>query len=685
LSEPPGSFRRFASLSYAGEIVLIALVYVVVARLSLLFASINPSASPIWPPAGLALGIVLLRGYAVWPAILAGAVITNVLTAGSLATSLAIGGGNTLETLVGAAALNVWADGRRAFETPLGIAKFAAVVGLASTPISATIGVSSLAAAGFAKWSSFGAIWTTWWLGDLAGCVVVAPVIVLWADVVRPRRRFVAALDEMAPVAALAAVVGLVAYSPVTRALHATAALAFLALMPLMWAALRGSRRQTATAAMLLSGFAVWGVLERAGPFEQITLNESLLLLITFMVSVTLPSLALSAAIEARSRALELSETHLAETREQLLQSQKMEAIGQLAGGIAHDFNNALAIVVGNLDLLQHRLTGEEAKTRSLAANALEGGRRAMALSQKLLAFSRHRSLAPRPTDINASIGETLRLLAGALGETTTIRTRLAADLWQGVTDAAGLESALVNLAVNARDAMPDGGELSVETSNAPASDGSDTGDCVAVVVRDNGIGMDEQTLSRAFEPFFTTKAAGKGTGLGLSQVRDFVERSGGRIGLDSREGQGTTVTLYLPRAASAAPRPPAEPSAAAGAAGRPVSRAPVLVVEDDAAVREFVCTALNEIGYSVLAAEGVRAGLELLGQRADIGLILTDVVMPGGDGPALARAARGVRPDMPIVFMTGYAPAGLEDGALVLTKPFTAAELAVKLREAFG
>jgi CheY-like chemotaxis protein len=228
---------------------------------------------------------------------------------------------------------------------------------------------------------------------------------------------------------------------------------------------------------------------------------------------------------------------------------------------------------------------------------------------------------------------------------------------------------------------MPDGGELTVETSNVQES----AGDYVSVVVRDTGAGMDEQTLSSAFDPFFTTKAAGKGTGLGLSQVRDFVERSGGRIDLESREGQGTAVTLSLPRAAAGARAAAPELSNGPGAKRRPASATPVLVVEDDTAVREFVCSALNEIGYSALAAEGGRAGLELLGQRADIGLVLTDVVMPGVDGTALARTARAVRPDLPIVFMTGYAPDGLEDGALVLAKPFTAAELAAKLREAFG
>ncbi|HLK25074.1 MAG TPA: MASE1 domain-containing protein [Caulobacteraceae bacterium] len=682
--EPPGAQRRpVASLAYAGELLVIALVYVAAAKLSLLFASINPSASPIWPPAGLALGLVLLRGYRIWPAVLVGAFVANALTQGNLATWSAIGVGNTLEAIVSAAAIKLWAGGRRAIETPVGIAKFAGAVALAGTPISASIGVAALAATGFAAWSNVGAIWTTWWLGDLAGAVVVAPVLLVWAPAVGSPRTLPAALAALAPVAALAVAVGLLAYSPLLRGFHARGAIAFLALLPLMWAALRGSPRETATTAMLLSGFAVWGALARAGPFQQPTLNDSFLLLIAFMVSASLPSLALSTALEARRQALEVSEADLAQTREQLFRSQKLEALGRLAGGVAHDFNNALAIVVGNLDLLLRGMPADDGRPRRYAVNALDGARRAVALSHSLLAFSREQRHELRPTDVNARIRELVRLLGGALGEATTIRTALAPDLWPALVDPIRLDSALVNLAVNARDAMPAGGELIIETTNVAPAAPADPG-FVLICVRDTGIGMAEDVLEKALEPFFTTKGPGQGTGLGLSQVHDFIERAGGRIELDSQVGAGSVVRLYAPRALVAAPASPDLSEALTEATAAP-SAASVLVVEDDPAVREFACAALDAIGYRPLAADGAEAALDLIDRNPDIGLVLTDVVMPGGDGRTLAKAAQRSRPDLPVVFMTGYAPDGLEPGALVLAKPFTAAQLAAKLSEALA
>jgi len=689
LFEPHGLARRYARLSYVGEVAAIALVYFAVARLSLMFASINPSASPIWPPAGLALAVILLRGYRAWPGVLLGAFAANATTAGTLATSAVIGGGNTLEALAGAWALNRWAGGRRAFESPTGVAKFAAIACLVGTPISATVGVTALAVAGFAKWASFGAVWTTWWLGDTAGALVVAPAVVLWAGGGPDWRRWGAALVDWAPVALLAAAVGLVAYSPLERALHASSALAFLALLPLMWAALRGSPRETAATAVLLSGLAVWGVLGGAGPFTRATLNESLLLLIAFVVSVSLPSLALSTALASRTRALESTEESLAEAREQLFQAQKMEAIGRLAGGIAHDFNNALAIVVGNLDLVLNRLQPDEARARTLVGNALTGAQRASALTQSLLAFSRQQPLDATAVDVNACVRDLSRLLAGALGETIAVRMRLAEDVAAAHIDRTRLESALVNLAVNARDAMPGGGELMIETSNARLTTGAagEAADYVVVVVSDTGVGMSEETRARAFDPFFTTKAPGKGTGLGLSQVHGFVAQSGGHVRLESEPGRGASVKLYLPRAPGA---PTADALAGREPPRRPTSSRPVLVVEDDPAVRDFACAALSEIGHEVYAAEDAAVGLELLDQHPDIGLVLTDVVMPDTDGRALAEAARRKRPDLPIVFMTGYARDALGEqplaaDALLIAKPFTTAQLAAKLEEAFG
>jgi two-component sensor histidine kinase len=282
------------------EFGCVAAVYIAVAKLSLAVASVNPSATPVWPPTGFALAAVLLRGYRLWPAIFIAAFITNVTTAGSSATSLAIAGGNTLECLIGAYLLNRLSHGPRTFETPGGVARFALLCFMPSTAVSATIGVISLSLGGFADWSKFAAIWTTWWMGDLTGALLVTPVLVLWASGRRP----LAQPDLRASGAVFAAtiVVGLVAFSPLVPQAARQGWLAFLAIGPLMWAALYRHQRDTATVALILAGFAVWGTLYNDGPFARGDINESFLMLLTFLISVSVPSLALSADVATRQR-----------------------------------------------------------------------------------------------------------------------------------------------------------------------------------------------------------------------------------------------------------------------------------------------------------------------------------------------------------------------------------------------
>ena len=300
-SVAPRSPIRGRRLKYVAELLAVAIVYAVLAKFSLALASINPSTSPIWPPTGFALATVLLLGYRVWPAIFVAAFVVNVTTAGTLSTSLAIAGGNTLESIVGAYLINRWSNGVNTFDTPAGVGRFAAICFLPSTAISATIGVVSLSLAGYASWINFVPIWLTWWMGDLAGAFLLTPAIILWAKspARSPQRRTAA---RSVAIFGSATVIGLIAFSPMTQHIANSSALAFLSIVPLMWAALRHDQRETATTALILAGFAIWGAMSGSGPFARSDLNDSFLLLLAFMISISVPSLALSADLAMRER-----------------------------------------------------------------------------------------------------------------------------------------------------------------------------------------------------------------------------------------------------------------------------------------------------------------------------------------------------------------------------------------------
>jgi signal transduction histidine kinase len=402
-------------------------------------------------------------------------------------------------------------------------------------------------------------------------------------------------------------------------------------------------------------------------------------------------------ALGERNRALETEIAQRERAEAQLRQAQKMEALGQLTGGVAHDFNNMLAIIVGNLDMLIRRLSGQE-KLLSLAENALSGANRAAALTKGLLAFSRQQPLDPKPTDVNKCVADMSELLRRALGEHIAVETVLAGGLWRAFVDTPQLESAILNLAVNARDAMGQNGttgRLTIETSNAfldkayaDAHDEVVAGQFVQVAITDTGGGMTPEVMERAFDPFFTTKRLGEGTGLGLSQVHGFLKQSRGHIKLYSELGVGTTVKLYLPRDTQGmtveepvAPRP----IVASGGAFT------VLIAEDDPGVRSFTVSAARELGYKVIEADGAAVALEHLGQRPEIDVLLTDVVMPGSNGRQLVDAALVLRPDLKILYMTGYTRNAivhngtLDAGTRLLTKPFTLEQLDRELRDALS
>jgi PAS domain S-box-containing protein len=400
----------------------------------------------------------------------------------------------------------------------------------------------------------------------------------------------------------------------------------------------------------------------------------------------------LNTNLEAR---VEERTNELAEANQRLQQSQKMEALGQLTGGIAHDFNNLLQIVIGGLELVLRALPKDNSRTRRAAENAMTGSKRAASLTNRLLAFARQQPLMPRLININELITGMSDLLNRALGETIALRTDLALDLWSAEADPNQLETAILNLAVNAHDAMQGGGELTIATRNARLDEAFTEqmvemlpGLYVVIAVTDTGTGMDEATLQRVFEPFFTTKEVGRGTGLGLSMVYGFVKQSGGHVTIDSDLGQGTTVTFYLPRAyGSATEDIVAQVDKAPGATASEI----ILVVEDDDDVRAYSVDTLRELGYEVLEARDGESALDVLRTRLDtaIRLLFTDVVLPGSrNGEELAAEARVLRPDLKVLFTTGYVrdavvhQGRVDPGVDVITKPFSYADIAAKIRE---
>ncbi|MBA3675955.1 MAG: PAS domain S-box protein [Sphingosinicella sp.] len=372
---------------------------------------------------------------------------------------------------------------------------------------------------------------------------------------------------------------------------------------------------------------------------------------------------------------------------EALRQAQKMEAVGQLTGGIAHDFNNLLTPILGGLEIIASRV--EDERLKRIAQTALESSRRGAKLTGQLLAFSRIQRIAMAPVEVNSVIAEMKSLLSHTIGSEVKVETRLSADGRYGICDANQLENAILNLAINARDAMPDGGTLTISTGRTFLSDEPDVepGDYICVSVADTGTGMTPEVLARATEPFFSTKPTGKGTGLGLAQVYGIARQSGGTLRIESEAGKGTIVHLLLPSVAgdersasetAKTERPAVVQSQPAGAS--------ILVVDDDPDVRDFLNDILQNLGHKVVTAASGEEGLDRLGEQ-EPDLMLLDYAMPTMNGAEVARAARKSHPNMPIIFVTGYAESeqidrALEGDAAILRKPFGMADLAALLEQ---
>ncbi|MBK3736343.1 response regulator [Azospirillum brasilense] len=401
----------------------------------------------------------------------------------------------------------------------------------------------------------------------------------------------------------------------------------------------------------------------------------------------------LEGRVAERTRSLQTEMRERRKAEEALQQAQKMEAVGQLTGGIAHDFNNLLQVMLGNLHLLRGALSADEPLLRHVAM-AITAGDRAAALTRHLLAFARRQPLAPRSLDLNALATAMSGLIQQSVGESIRVETVLADGLWRTWADANQVESALLNLAINARDAMPDGGRLRVETSNTvldeTVSDAQGDilpGRYVLLRITDSGSGMPPDVLERAFEPFFTTKPIGQGTGLGLSQLYGFARQSGGHAAIRSQPGQGTTVSLYLPQHDGVEGAD--TPSDAAEAEPQDPSRndETILVVEDEALVLMLWVEALEGQGYHVLQAAEPEAAVAILESDAAIDLLVTDVGLPGMTGRDLAALARDLRPGLRVLFVTGYAhyaalePDSLGTGTRMLSKPVGVDTLQITVR----
>ena len=439
-------------------------------------------------------------------------------------------------------------------------------------------------------------------------------------------------------------------------------------------------------------------VAERSSLLLQIGVAIAFLLIATLGVLIARFTRQSFGALAAARDRLAVSNEQLLEqvnrreeAESQLRQSQKMQALGQLTGGIAHDFNNMLGVIIGAHDLILRRIRKGDFGIERFVEAATNAAERAAVLTQRLLAYARQQPLAPQTIDANKMIASMSGLLRSTLGEQIQIETVTAAGLWQTHADAQQLESAILNIAINARDAMPGGGKLTIETANAYLDEAYarqnpevDPGQFVLVAITDTGTGMSPETAARVFDPFFTTKPTGKGTGLGMSQVYGFVKQSRGHIKIYSEPGAGTTVKIYLPR------------QIGLGAEAKPLVSEPartgdrneiILVVEDDPFMRRLTSETLHELGYTVFDSENAANALAILDREPDIRLLFTDVVMPDTNGKKLADEALRRRPGLKVLFTTGYTANAvvhggvLDAGVNLISKPFTLDQLAAKVR----
>lgn len=599
----------------------LALIYFAAAKLGLSLAFFHASASPVWPPTGIAIAAVMLLGFRVWPGILLGALSANLTTDVSAATAAAIAVGNTLEALVGGWLVRRWAGGLAAFERPSTVPVFVACAAVLATIISATIGVLSLVLAGSASWDAAPSIGLTWWLGDMVGALMVTPFIVVWSR--RPRSSLPAA--RLLEAAALGVVVLLVAMMVFSDGLVEGYPLGFLCIPPLVWAAYRFGLRGAVTSAVLMDALAIWGTQHGHGPFAVDDRNLSLLLLQAFMGTVSMTSLLLAAAVsdEARVQAeLAHHRDHLQElvhqrtaelktTHEHLRLAERLSALGTLAAGLGHDMANLLLPVRIRFETLQRTAFPEAARADvGVIAAALDYLHR-LAAGLRLLAVNPERPRQGVTTELGAWWSEAEPVLHTILPQGITLAARLPGqETWVAMGRSA-LTQAVFNLVQNAGDAMRlrEAGTVTISVQCA----GDDP--FVRLAVSDDGPGMTPDVKKSCLEPFFTTKPRGISTGLGLSFVYGLVRDAGGSIEVESELGCGTTFLMRLPRAAASKPM---------------AQRAKVAIVDlNNERMRSLVATQLRAMSFEVK-----------LGALSELGVDGASLLVL--DGAKLAAASLG-------------------------------------------
>jgi PAS domain S-box-containing protein len=818
---------------YLAELSIIVASYFGLTESALLLPVINPAMTPLWPPTGFALALVLLRGYRIWPAILAGPVTPYLMAGRSSFECGSVGIGTLLAAFAGTWLIIRYSNGRQTFGTPTAIAKFAIISFAPTTMISSIIVLAGFIVANNLDPSNAVVTWSTWWLADAAGTVLIVPVVVLWA--MMPLRNFSRWSDllESVAVSVLVSVIGIVAYSPLIGSnlisddlnvpLPHRSLFGFVVLLPLMWAGLRGNRCSVAAAALIFVGVAAWGFSSGSDPFSKNDFNGALLTLLVLSISVSMPPLALAAAIATRQKteahllslqvqlkrqierknavlesvkrhfqflidgvvdyaifaldkeghvtswnssaqkimgyapeeivgkhfgifyrpderragtpahALEFAiqkgkhelegwrirkngtlffvtgsvssyrddsgnlggfinvlrdtterrdaEEKLVQAREQLAMSQKMEAIGKLTGGIAHDFNNLLMIIGGSAQIFARLLDPKLPKAIEAIQTAAKRGE---TLTRQLLTFSRHQHLSPTVVDLNAAMKNMRTMIESSLRGNIVYNENLGDGVWPVRVDLAELELAIVNIAVNARDAMPNGGTFTLSvndvTIDQAIGDNRLRGVFFAVALNDTGTGIPPNLMSKMFDPFFTTKEVGKGTGLGLSQVYGFAHQAGGTVTADSKVGQGTTITVYLPYCADEQITGPAGKTKVLNP-----QRQTVLVVDDNVDVAEVTSSLFENLGYETIYRDSAEAALKLLEAGTKIDLVFSDIVMPGTiDGVGLAREIGSRYPNLPVALTTGYSDAAIAapPNLRILRKPFDADALKDLIRD---
>lgn len=620
-------FRR--GIGYTGGLVGIGVIYFALAKGGLALASINPSATPIWPPTGFALAAVLLWGYRTWPAIFAAALIANATTAGSIATAIAIATGNSLEAVVGAYLINRWSNGRNTFSTSNSVVRFALICVVIATPISPSIGLTSLATAGYIEWTNFANIWVTWWLGDVTSALVFTPVIVLWAlsDYhVFNRNEF----WETVGVLATAVAVGLIAFSPLIEHTPSRDPLGFLAILPLLWAALRRGPRDTATVALVLSGITIWGTLTGVGPFATANLNVSLLLLLMFFISITVPSLLLSADVAVRKKTeenlrraqIELERKVVERTRELELAN---EAKSRFLAMASHDLRQPLhALGLFVAQLRTPLKSGERAKTIERVDAAVA---EMSELFNALLDISKLDAGVLVPNLTEFPIERLLRRLettfAQAAGE-KGLRLRVVPSAAWVRSDAILLERILLNLVSNAVRYTSEGGVLVGCRQR---------GETLRIEIWDSGPGIPEDQRQNIFGEFYQLAGSQRdsqgGLGLGLAIVDRLRRLLGHSIELSSIVDKGSRFTITVP---SATARKLVEPVSFPPLVIDRMQGKLVVVIDDDALVLEGTGGLLRSWGCRVVTAASHDAALgEIIGcgQRPDV--IISDYHLSDG------------------------------------------------------